>query len=549
MPGPPILAASSDGTRFLSLSAASTQPAQDYQRRELYLFALYRVLEAGLLALLLFGPVATLQPQQDHELMVAWVSGGYVVASLILLIQARRTKTVMMPTLIGVVIDILVATMVAHAVPTAASGVALMLLFNVGSAALLLSLRMGLGVAALASAGLAAAYLWTLLIEQQQPRPMAELMMFTVSFLAIATLTHQLRVQMRATEALAERRGAEAVRLAEINELIIRRMRTGVLLVDREAQIRLANEAAMLLLGEGAAGTRRLAEAAPELALRLSEWLRNGLGNDTPLRLGSDQFEVVPRFARLLANSDNTLIFLDDTSLVSRRAESLTLAAMGRFSASLAHEIRNPLAAISYAAQLLEESRDLPDGDRRMVQIIHQQCMRTNSIVESVLGLARRERATAEHIELVGFLRNFIEEFRQSVPDETDNITLAAPQPLVPALIDPRHLHQILTAMVQNARRHGHLPGEAARITLHAYRLDDAPVIDILDRGPGIPEAVVPQLFRPFFTTSEHGTGLGLYIARELCRANGASLDYVSVPGGGCCFRISMPGQHTLLPA
>ena len=546
---PPILGGPPARNHGLSLSTASAQPAQDYQRRELYLFALYRVLEAGLLALLVFGPIAKLQPQAGHEALIAGVSIAYFAMSLLLLMQARKAKSLTGPTLTGVGIDIVVATLVAHAAPSAGSGVALMLLFNVGSASLLLSLRTGLIVASLASAGLAVAYLWTLLIEQQQPRPLAELMMFTVSFLAIATLTHQLRVQMRATEALAERRGAEAIRLAEINELIIRRMRTGVLLVDREAQIRLANEAAMLLLGEGAAGTRRLAEAAPELALRLSEWLRSGLGNDTPLRLGGDQFEVVPRFARLLANSDNTLILLDDTSLVSRRAESLTLAAMGRFSASLAHEIRNPLAAISYAAQLLEESRELPDGDRRMVQIIHQQCMRTNSIVESVLGLARRERATAEHIELVSFLRNFIEEFRQSVPDETDNITLAAPQPLVPALVDPKHLHQIVTAMVQNARRHGHLPGEAARITLHAYRLDDAPVIDIIDRGPGIPEAVVPQLFRPFFTTSEHGTGLGLYIARELCRANGASLDYVPVPGGGCCFRISMPGQHTLLPA
>jgi two-component system sensor histidine kinase PilS (NtrC family) len=533
----------------LSLSTASARPAQDYQRRELYLFALYRVLEAGLLALLVFSPLAMLEPQSGHDAWVSSVASLYVIAALALMLHARRARDVVRPTLVGVAIDILVASFIAHAVPSVTSGVALMLLFNVGSASLLLSLRMGLGVAVLASAGLAIAYLWTLLVEQQNPRPMAELMMFTVSFLAIATLTHQLRVQMRATEALAERRGAEAVRLAEINELIIRRMRTGVLLVDREAQIRLANEAAMLLLGESASGTRRLAEAAPELALRLSEWLRNGLPNDTPLRLGNDQFEVVPRFARLLANSDNTLIFLDDTSLVSRRAESLTLAAMGRFSASLAHEIRNPLAAISYAAQLLEESRDLPEGDRRMVQIIHQQCMRTNSIVESVLGLARRERATAEHIELVGFLRGFIEEFRQSVPDETDNITLAAPQPLVPALIDPKHLHQIVTAMVQNARRHGHLPGEPARITLHTYRLEDTPVIDVIDRGPGIPDAVVAQLFRPFFTTSEHGTGLGLYIARELCRANGASLDHVPLPGGGCCFRITMPSQHTLLPA
>lgn len=559
--GPPILAhplpspGSSTGlnrpgtTTKAAAAKTAASAAPEHQRRELYLFALYRLLEAGLLALLVFGPMLTPHLDLTHQLSIVAVSAFYVLAAIVLLLQARRARTVQLPTLVGVAIDIAVAAYIAHAVPTAASGVALMLLFNVGSAALLLPLRVGLGVAVMAAIGLALAYLWTLLVEQQPTRPMAELMMFTVSFLAIAVLTHQLRVQMRATEALAERRGAEAVRLAEINELIIRRMRTGVLLVDREAQIRLANEAAMLLLGEAAAGSRNLAEAAPELALRLSEWLRNGLPNDTPLRLGGDQFEVVPRFARLLANSDNTLIFLDDTSLVSRRAESLTLAAMGRFSASLAHEIRNPLAAISYAAQLLEESKDLPDGDRRMVQIIHQQCMRTNAIVESVLGLARRERATAEHVELVAFLRNFIEEFRQSVPDETDNITLAAPQPLVPALIDPRHLHQILTAMVQNARRHGHLPGEAARITLHTYRLEDTPVIDVIDRGPGIPEAVVPQLFRPFFTTSQHGTGLGLYIARELCRANGASLDYVALPGGGCCFRITLPGHHTLLPA
>ena len=533
----------------MSPAPAPASPALDYARRELYLFALYRVLEAGLLALLVFGPLVALPPRDEHGMLVGGVAAAYLVAAIVLVLHARRARTTLVPTLVGVGIDIVVAAMAAHAIPQAASGVALMLLFNVGSAALLLPLRLGLGVAVSAAAGLAAAYFWTLVIEQESPRPMAELMMFTVSFLAIATLTHQLRLQMRATEALAERRGAEATRLAEVNELIIRRMRTGVLLVDREAEIKLANEAAMLLLGEGAAGTRRLVEAAPELALRLSEWLRNGLPNDTPLRLGNDQFEVVPRFARLFAKGDDTLIFLDDTSLVSRRAESLTLTAMGRFSASLAHEIRNPLAAISYAAQLLEESRDLPDGDRRMAQIIHQQCMRTNAIVESVLGLARRERATAEHVELVGFLRSFIEEFKQSAPDETGNIALAAPQPLVPALVDPKHLHQIVTALVQNARRHGHLPNEPARITLHAYRLDDAPVIDVIDRGPGIPEAVVPQLFRPFFTTSEHGTGLGLYIARELCRANGASLEHVPLPGGGCCFRITMPGQHTLLPA
>jgi two-component system, NtrC family, sensor histidine kinase PilS len=528
--------------------AEQPAPAQEHQLRELYLFALYRLLEAGLLALIVWGPVSIVPEQQHHPDLARGLALAYLLLATGLLLHARRSRNVRWPVLIGVGVDIIVAAGVSHALPEVSSGVALMLLFNIGAAALLLPLQLSLGIAAFASVALAIGYIWSLLIEQTVARPLPELMMIMVSFLAAATLTHQLRQRVYLTQALADRRGAEASGLAEINELIIRRMRTGVLLVDRDGKIRLANEAAMLLLGEGAAGTRELAQAAPELALRLAEWLRTGFNNEAPMRMGHEQFELVPRFARLLAKGDNTLIFLDDTSLVSRRAESLTLAAMGRFSASLAHEIRNPLAAISYAAQLLEESREILDGDRRMVQIIHQQCMRTNSIVESVLGLARRERATAENLELIGFVHNFIDEYKQTVPDETDNITLDTRVPAVSALIDPRHLHQILTSLVQNCRRHGHLPGEAARIVLCVHKVDDAPVIDVIDRGPGISEIAASQLFRPFFTTSEHGTGLGLYIARELCRANGASLDYVAPAEGGCCFRISLPGQHALLP-
>ncbi len=533
-------------------TASPRRVEQSTQFRELYLFALYRLLEAGLLALVVFNPIVGSRLDSEQPLVGRVLAVVYLIIASILLLQARiharASKHVLWPTLIGAGLDIVFAAVATAVLPAIAPGIALMLLFNVGVASLLLPLRLGLGVAAGASLMLIGIYLWSQLTARMPVRPLAEVMMFAVSYLAIATLSYPLRQRVNLTQALADRRGAEATRLAEINELIIRRMRTGVLLVDRDGQMKLANEAAMLLLGEGAVGTRELAQAAPELALRLTEWLRTGINNEAPMRMGHEQFELVPRFARLLANSDNTLIFLDDTSLVSRRAESLTLAAMGRFSASLAHEIRNPLAAISYAAQLLEESHDIVEGDRRMVQIIHQQCMRTNSIVESVLGLARRERATAEHIELVAMLRAFIEEFKQTVPDETDNIVLNAPLPSVSALIDSKHLHQVITALVQNARRHGHLPGEAARITLHVYKIEDAPVIDVLDCGPGIAEAAVPQLFRPFFTTSQHGTGLGLYIARELCRANGASLDHIATTSG-CCFRITLPGQHALLPA
>ncbi|HSX64059.1 MAG TPA: HAMP domain-containing sensor histidine kinase, partial [Pseudoxanthomonas sp.] len=203
----------------------------------------------------------------------------------------------------------------------------------------------------------------------------------------------------------------------------------------------------------------------------------------------------------------------------------------------------------NYAVQLLEESESIVDGDRRLLQIIHQQCQRTNGIVESVLGLARRERAVPEHVDLNAFVRRFVDEYQQTLSIETDSLVAVVGAKPVQALVDSRHLQQVVTVLVQNALNYGRLPGEPARVRVRVFQAEQRPMIDVLDRGPGIPEGVAAQLFRPFFTTSEHGTGLGLYIARELCRANQASLEYVAVPGGGSCFRITLPGPHALSPA
>ena len=328
-------------------------------------------------------------------------------------------------------------------------------------------------------------------------------------------------------------------------------MRTGVLVVDAQNRVTLANEAASALLGDAdgnsASGRLDLLSAAPELARRLQRW-RNGWNQEeTPLQLSPDQPEVQPRFARLLVEGDLTLVFLDDATVVSRRAESLTLSALGRFSASLAHEIRNPLAAISYASQLLEESPAIGDADRRLLQIIHMQCQRTNGIVESVLGLARRERSNPENLDLGVFVRRFVLEYQQTMSIETDSLEAIAAPKAVHALVDPKHLHQILSALVHNALKYGRVMEEPARVRLRVAVQERNAIVDVMDRGPGIPEAVAAQLFRPFFTTSEHGTGLGLYIARELCRANQARLEYVPVPAGGACFRVVLPGPHTML--
>lgn len=513
-------------------------------RRELLLLSLYRLFEAALLAVAVFGPVLGWIDELRHPLLGRTTALLYLLLALLLLHQAYTRPQLRWQVLMGIAIDILAGTLAIHAAPDIAPGISLMLLFNVGMAALLLPMRYALAVGAASALAAIGEVLLAALHDASSTRSLAELSMVAVGNLFMASLMYQLGQQARDTARLAQKRGEEVADLSATNALIIRRMRTGVLLVGANDSITLANEAALSLFG--GSEERRLAVLSPDLHRRLRQWRHDGQNDESPLSLGDGESDIAPRFTRLQSGSETTLVFLDDASLASRRAESLTLATMGRFSASLAHEIRNPLAAISYATQLLEESNDLSEGDRRMLQIIHQQCQRTNTIIESVLGLARRERANPEYVELVAFVRRFLEDFRQITPAESAELRMQGETGSLAGLFDPRHLQQVLTVLVQNAIHHGHMPGVPAKVMIRIDRDGGIPVIDVIDRGPGIPDAVRVNLFRPFYTTAEHGTGLGLYIARELCLANQGNLAYVAVATGGSCFRISMTSAQIL---
>lgn len=526
-----------------TITARVNRGAEHALGRELYFYSLYRLLEASILVLVVFGPVAELLGPARHPMAAATVALTFAILSVLLFALHRRGE-LHVHALLGVTCDLVFGVAAIHALPAAGTGIALMLLFNVGSAALLLPARWAAAVAISAAVGLIGEHAWSIGFDGST-RHHAEPVMFALAYLALATLTSVLGRQMRESYYLAHHHGEQAAHLVEVNDLIIRRLRTGVLLVDGNNQVGLANEAAGALLGEKVDGERDLARALPELARRLALWRETGQADETPMRIAADASEIVPRFTRLLAGSDQTLVFLDDTSVVSRKAESMTLATLGRFSASLAHEIRNPLAAINYAVQLMEESEDIKPADRRLLEIIHQQGKRMDGIVENVLGLARREPAKPEYVELAAFARRFIDEYRSAHPLENDELRTTSSEPRAPALVDPRQLHQILVILVHNALTYGRMPGEPARVTLHIHRdTRGAPMLDVRDRGPGIPEGTARQLFTPFFTTSGHGTGLGLYIARELSRANQATLDYLSLPGGGSCFRLRLaPGR------
>ena len=525
------------------------EPGEAGLRRELYFLALFRVLEAGLLAFVVLNPLALGAFGMRSPGWAFATSVAYLILSCALFLFVRSPRwRLRQHVAVGIALDLVVFVMVLHNLYALTNAVALLLLFNLGASALLLSLRWSLIVAALAGFALLGEYIYAQLALQVN-RSLPEAVMFSVMYLAAAMLTNLLGRQLREVEVLAEKRGTEVDNLARVNEMIIRRMRTGLLAVDSDNMIRLFNESAWYLLGNPSPERRALADVAPELSRRLWHWRQQQRSDSTPLALAADTPSVIPRFTALGGVDELTLIFLDDTSLLSRRAEELTLSTLGRLAASIAHEIRNPLSAISHSAQLLRESQIEPVSDYRLVEIINSQCQRMDGIVQNVLGLARRERSQPEPLELAAWAQHFIADFHQSAPDLRDELRVSAPAGALRAMMDPQHLQQVVTVLVQNALTYGRMPAEPARVSLVVHDDSDGggPQLDVVDRGPGIPPSVAERLFQPFFTTSEHGTGLGLYIARQLCEANQASLIHIPLPGGGCCFRIAMARTEPLV--
>lgn len=532
-----------------SLPRRIPQAPGDITRRELYFFNLYRFLQAAVYLALAFGPVQADWARLVYPQLAAATALGHLGLALLLLVNTERLRQ-HLGTGIGLalLVDIAAASLMMAALGDHGI-VPLMLLVNIGIAAVLLPLR-AWWFAGLATFGIAAPQGLAWWLGTAEPRPATEILGLAGAYFVVAALLRYLGGHMRAAEDLAAQRGVDLLNLEQINDLIIQRMKTGVLLVDAANRILRFNESAWHLIGSPAPEERELGKVAPELSRRLYHWRHAGRLEQTAVALAPDVPEVIPRFTRLAPNDDtNVLIFLDDTSLLSRRAEELTLASLGRLSASIAHEIRNPLAAIRYAAQLLAESPVLEEDDRRLVDIVNNHCSRANEVVENILQLSRRERSRPEAIDLNAWVLAFVEDYAQSNDLGSDQLRAVTHSRTIEAMVDPQHLQQVVWNLVQNALRYGRQPNEPARVSVVARLGGDKgpPLLEVVDRGPGIPPKVAAQIFEPFYTTHEYGTGLGLYLARQMSEASQASLEYVPIPGGGACFRLTLHAAGRLL--
>lgn len=345
------------------------------------------------------------------------------------------------------------------------------------------------------------------------------------------------------TAELAKRRGVDLANLSQLNQSILDQLQTGILVVERTGVIRHMNPTAWDMLGRPADWrSKPLRDFAPELNAHYKHWV----ANVCPKVVSYDikhwkTTELSFRLAQLGTRSSGaSLIYLEDTSAQREKQQGVKMASLGQLTANIAHEIRNPLGAISHAAQLLSESPELTKPDQRMVQIIQENSKRMNTTIESVLNLSRKREANRENIALGQWLQKFREDFvrRSSLTMRQVNLHV---EPLDAEIqFDPNHFDQIMWNLCRNAEKYAHENAEELQLDIQCMQPAHTRdlILSVIDNGVGIGEVARERLFEPFYTTSTKGTGLGLFMARELCLSNGANLEYVQLNGRGSCFRI-----------
>jgi len=499
-------------------------------------FNFYRIAVAAifLLSVLIFGDSLSLG---NHDLVkFTYASVVYLALAVAFHVALRKVPAHFnLQLTLHVVTDVVAVSVLMYASSGIRSGLGVMLLISLAAAALVSRGRLMLFYAALASIAVLLEQSYWVLVDDSSTANFLQPGLLSIGYFATALITNRLARRLILNERLAKQRGADLADQLHINRLIIRDVQDGVLVVDANGRVHLHNPRAADLLGRVIPELSQVESFSEELAQRLAAWRAGQGASSVNMRLADSGRPVRGRFVSAgVAGGSFSLVFLEDLSKLQEQAQQLKLAALGRLTASIAHEIRNPLSAITHAGDLLHEEQRSPQKER-MVQIIRDNARRLERMVHDVLELSRRDRVQPEAIRVKPYLLTFIEEFARNeghIPSESFSVEASND---VSVEFDRAHLNQVLWNLLHNAWRHCRRLAGSVRITVwhRANRVE----LHVIDDGEGVPKALQAQLFEPFFTTFASGTGLGLYIARELCAANGASLDYLD-RGPGADFRI-----------
>ena len=549
------------GTQARSASRYLAQPTPSFWKSLRYLSDARLTVAALLLAYVpLLGRESALEHTFDSRLFLE-LSAIYFAIAIGFSVIVRVLPRGFHVQLLGqILVDIGVIGLVIYAAGGARSGLGVLMITPTAGAAILSTPLLSMFIAATASLVLLAESLWrNLVVPDGSDGGLFTAAVISATLFITVIIVNRLARRLTDQERLAFRRGQDLRNQLAINELVIAELDRGVVVFNRKGGIKGMNPKAREILGLARgmpfdavdksvlaslraliAGRQLVADLAVgadgdrRIQIRARVLTGNGSGEPgaaapDPPRFGAgsaagDLAALDPSFEALAGGSApvDRVVLLEDLAHLEERAQELKLAAMGRLSASIAHEIRNPLGAIRHAGNLLAEQ--VADGPlRRMTAIIESNSLRIDRIVEDVLSIARRS-AAREPVHLPQFFNAFLPEFVAQVDTSWERIAIEL-QSGEALLFDPNHLRQVLVNLLGNALRYASdTPG--AIVLRWQPAGEGQAVLRVLDDGPGIDPATRRHLFEPFFTTESRGTGLGLHMARELCAANGAGLRY-----------------------
>jgi len=420
------------------------------------------------------------------------------------------------------IIDIVAMTLIIYTSGGTTSGLGLLLIVTVASGSILIRGRISTFLAAIAVLALIYTELYLSLSLDAPPNRFVETGILGTILFATSLYVQTVTDRIYKAALLADKQAGAIIDLEKLNNEIIQRMRTGVVVVNSALEIVSMNSAARATLASLL--KRSPAEASekqllpPELGEQLNLWKINPKRQPQPITVPATKKQVQLNFALLKPEQDaDILIFLEDNRQIVERVRQMKLASLGRLTASIAHEVRNPLGAISHASQLLRESESVSSDDKRMIEIILNHCNRVNMILEDVLDASRHDDTSAQKIVLDDWLKNFIENYR-ATHDKCDQIDLQVKSPNLEINVISGQLEQVLNNLFDNGLRYSKKNTGKATLLVEAgidnRDGDEQPYLHVIDDGAGIDEESEGRLFEPFHTTEATGTGLGLYISR-----------------------------------
>ena len=531
------------GSREALLQRAVEEP--DLTWRVLTTLNVFRFLIAAVLLVLFF---ASGEPHMFGDRFPALFAAGaaaYLVFAVFFgLAIWQRWAAFSLQASAHLLVDIAVVSVLMYTSGGISSGLGGLLIVFVGAGSLVLPAQLPTIFAAIATFAILGEEIFAQFGGVNADYPAAGLLSAIIFAMALAARPLSKRIQM--SEALARQRGVDLKNLSELNEYIVQHLRESIVVIDSDDRVRLSNGSAARLLGvtEPDSGLH-LSKMSEPLADYIGRWRNDQELSSHPeitMMGGGASARVTAHLAPLGEDgirNGPALVFLEDASLMNARVQQSKLASLGRLSASIAHEIRNPVGAMSHAAQLLGEADGLTTDDKRLTEIIQTHSSRVSHIIDNVLQLSRRESSRPERLALKPWLLDFAQEFTRTLELQEGEMSVADVPDSIEVRMDPSHLRQVLWNLCDNAVKYASETG-GILVELHGgpEQGPGRPFLEVRDHGLGINPASAEKIFEPFFTERLGGTGLGLYISRELCELNRATLLHLDHPGGGSIFRI-----------